>query len=208
MTPTNPNRRAEIIDAAERRFIAQGYLRTSVAEIISDAGIAKGTFYHYFPSKESLMLAIIDKNVNYITTSVEEVVSDSTIPPMDKFFLLFSGDFTFSPEAEAISVELTQGGNELMHMWAIDATVKALIPPITRLFEELADTGHIDCPNPESAASALLIIAQTFDRDLLGWFTNRNINALHGIIDIWERIIGAPTGTLKPIADKITSTQS
>ena len=44
MTPTNPNRRAEIIDAAERRFASQGYLQTSVSEIIGDAGIAKGTF--------------------------------------------------------------------------------------------------------------------------------------------------------------------
>ena len=117
MTPTNPNRRAEIIDAAERRFASQGYLQTSVSEIIGDAGIAKGTFYHYFQSKESVMYAVIDKNITLLKDQVESYMAESTQPPLDQFTMILGGGFApRRPETAAISTELEQDGNELMHM--------------------------------------------------------------------------------------------
>ena len=121
MTPTNPNRRAEIIDAAERRFASQGYLQTSVSEIIGDAGIAKGTFYHYFQSKESVMYAVIDKNITLLKNQVESYMAESTQPPLAQFTMILGGGFApRRPETTAISTELEQDGNELMHMRAID----------------------------------------------------------------------------------------
>ena len=149
MTPTNPNRRAEIIDAAERRFASQGYLQTSVSEIIGDAGIAKGTFYHYFQSKESVMYAVIDKNITLLKNQVESYMAESDQSPLAQFTMILGGGFApRRPETTAISTELEQDGNELMHMRAIDATIKALIPPLADLLERAATSGDIDCPNP------------------------------------------------------------
>jgi AcrR family transcriptional regulator len=46
-------RRTEILDVAQSLFYRKGYEPTSVQDIITEIGIAKGTFYHYFsaPSK-------------------------------------------------------------------------------------------------------------------------------------------------------------
>jgi AcrR family transcriptional regulator len=53
-------RREQILDAATRVFVRKGYRHTSISDIIEAAGIARGTFYLYFKSKEAIFLALID----------------------------------------------------------------------------------------------------------------------------------------------------
>ena len=45
-------RKNEILDTAEILFEEKGYDKCSVNDILNRIGIAKGTFYHYFKSKE------------------------------------------------------------------------------------------------------------------------------------------------------------
>lgn len=52
--------RARILDAARRRFERFGFRRTGVTEIARDAGVAAGTLYRYFPSKEDMFLQVLD----------------------------------------------------------------------------------------------------------------------------------------------------
>jgi len=57
----NPEeRKAEIIAAAHQLFIENGYAKTMVSDIVRKVGIAQGTFYYYFPTKEYVLGAIID----------------------------------------------------------------------------------------------------------------------------------------------------
>jgi AcrR family transcriptional regulator len=51
-------RREELMDAAERLFLDQGIAATSVDDIVAAAGVAKGTFYLHFASKEELLAAL------------------------------------------------------------------------------------------------------------------------------------------------------
>ena len=54
-------RRNEILDVAQRLFYTKGYRKTSVNDIIDEIDIAKGTFYHHFPSKQALLDALTDR---------------------------------------------------------------------------------------------------------------------------------------------------
>jgi len=49
----------ELRDSAEKLFAAKGFVSTTVAEITSDAGYAKGNFYRHWQSKDEIMLEII-----------------------------------------------------------------------------------------------------------------------------------------------------
>ena len=51
-------RREELMNAAQRIFLRQGIAGTSVDEIVAAAGVAKGTFYLHFDSKEALLQAL------------------------------------------------------------------------------------------------------------------------------------------------------
>ena len=52
-------RRAQILDEALALFITKGYQRTTIEDILSAVGIAKGTLYHHFRSKEALFLKVL-----------------------------------------------------------------------------------------------------------------------------------------------------
>lgn len=53
-------RRLAIMDAALTCFAAEGFDRATTAAICGEAGIGSGTFFHYFPTKLGLLLAILD----------------------------------------------------------------------------------------------------------------------------------------------------
>ena len=57
----NIDKRTVILDAALKTFVKRGYPNTKVAEIASEANVAEGTLYNYFPSKEDLLLALFDE---------------------------------------------------------------------------------------------------------------------------------------------------
>src|SRR5258706_4627474 len=56
-------RRNAIMDAAETLFLAHPDRMASVAEVAETAGVAKGTVYLYFPSREEMLLALHERHV-------------------------------------------------------------------------------------------------------------------------------------------------
>lgn len=54
-------RREELMDAAEQLFLAKSIAATSIDDIVTAAGVAKGTFYLYFQSKEGLLAALQER---------------------------------------------------------------------------------------------------------------------------------------------------
>jgi AcrR family transcriptional regulator len=57
-------RRQALLDAAEALFLEQPDRMASVAEVAEAAGLAKGTVYLYFPSKEEMLLALHERHVS------------------------------------------------------------------------------------------------------------------------------------------------
>jgi AcrR family transcriptional regulator len=53
-------RRLQVVDAALTRFAADGYHATTTAAICREAGIGSGTLFHHFPSKASILVAVLE----------------------------------------------------------------------------------------------------------------------------------------------------
>jgi TetR/AcrR family fatty acid metabolism transcriptional regulator len=68
------DKRAVILDAALKTFVKRGYPETKVAEIASDAGVAEGTIYNYFQSKEDLLLALFDEKWGMIIDEIRKKI--------------------------------------------------------------------------------------------------------------------------------------
>jgi AcrR family transcriptional regulator len=67
-------KRDEILEVARVAFLELGYERTSMAEIATRVGGSKATLYGYFPSKEALFLAIIERlGEQYISPALEQL---------------------------------------------------------------------------------------------------------------------------------------
>lgn len=81
-------RRAEMIAAAARLFAEQGFVRTSVAEIVDAVDVAKGLFYYYFTTKDEMVKAVVEGYCSYIG-AVADAIADSEGTAFDKLDRLF-----------------------------------------------------------------------------------------------------------------------
>ncbi len=73
-------RREEILDAAARLFGRVGYPGTDMQVLADEIGVGKGTIYRYFPSKEELFLAAVDRGMQRLREQVNVDAAKSTDP--------------------------------------------------------------------------------------------------------------------------------
>ncbi len=82
-------RKAEMVAAAAKLFTEQGFVRTSVAEIVSAVDVAKGLFYYYFTTKDDMVKAVVEGYCSYLG-SLAGAIADSNASACQKFDRLFS----------------------------------------------------------------------------------------------------------------------
>jgi AcrR family transcriptional regulator len=63
--------RAELLSSARRVLARRGFHRTKVADIAHEAGVAVGTFYLYYPTKEALFLELVEETVGLLKTEID-----------------------------------------------------------------------------------------------------------------------------------------
>lgn len=68
MTRPEPDSRTQILDAAQRLILRQGFAGSSVDAIVKEASLTKGAFFHHFRSKHDLALVLLDR---FATSDIE-----------------------------------------------------------------------------------------------------------------------------------------
>jgi AcrR family transcriptional regulator len=66
--------RAEILDAARRCFVRNGFHRTSMQDVFTEAGRSAGAVYQYFPSKDDMILAVASQNLADVTEALRSAL--------------------------------------------------------------------------------------------------------------------------------------
>jgi AcrR family transcriptional regulator len=77
---TEPDARARVLAAAVELFAQHGYDGTSVAQVITQAGVAKGGFYHHFASKEALLYEVYGDLIGRQLRGMDEIVGRGLRP--------------------------------------------------------------------------------------------------------------------------------
>lgn len=72
--------RDRLLAAATELFLGGSFHNVGIAEICTAANINKGTFYHFFPSKIDLLLAVIDGYVASVSKKYEDIAASSDSP--------------------------------------------------------------------------------------------------------------------------------
>jgi len=75
------HRRGQILAASRKVFSVKGYHACSVAEIIAEARVARGTFYLYFPSKRALFEELLEQMFSQIAGAVRRITVDGGLDP-------------------------------------------------------------------------------------------------------------------------------
>ncbi|WP_164689443.1 TetR/AcrR family transcriptional regulator [Herpetosiphon llansteffanensis] len=70
-------RAALILEVAQQLFSEKGYVEASIDEIAARAGIAKGTVYLHFASKEELVVALFEQQFNQFLRQIEQTLAEA-----------------------------------------------------------------------------------------------------------------------------------
>jgi TetR/AcrR family transcriptional repressor of nem operon len=84
-------RRDRIVEAARVLFWEQGYASTGMAQILEAADARSGSLYHFFPTKEDLLLAILDGYKRMLGPAVLEPVAARVSDPIERVFGILDG---------------------------------------------------------------------------------------------------------------------
>jgi len=139
-------RRAELLDTAERIFRLRGYAASTVEEIVREADVAKGTFYHYFTTKEEVLEALATRMVEGMAKGLSRIVSDQSLAPMDKLQRMFAKMQQAGAASRGVVDDLHRNGNRALHERNNVEIVRVLGPLFADVIEEgkLAGTFNVD----------------------------------------------------------------
>lgn len=177
MTPETDTQQ-RILGAARQLIFTRSYADVGVAAICDEAGVKKGSFYHYFPSKQALSLAVIDTYFHEFKHSIIDMAFTPTLAPLARIERLCELLYTFQQQMYDAHghVPGCPFGNLAVEMSTQDEPIRRKVQSVfSRTEKVLADTladairlGDIEAIDTEATAQAMfaylegvLILAKT-----------------------------------------------
>jgi AcrR family transcriptional regulator len=157
-------RRAELIDTAQRLFLAKGYERTTINDVIEATGLSKGAFYHHFAAKEDLLEAIVERFSHQALASAEAAIAAPGLDALGRLNALMAVSRQWKvahmAELRAMLDSLMAPGNGLLFHRIVQAVFVVMAPMLTRLIEQGLAEGVFDTSDPALAAEVMLSLAE------------------------------------------------
>jgi TetR/AcrR family fatty acid metabolism transcriptional regulator len=153
----DPDKPQHIIEAAIRVFARNGYYNSRVSDIAREAGIASGTIYLYFRTKEEILVTLFrDKMAAFVAQLRQEIAGEPD--PVAKIRRLVAMHFTVLEQnpalAEVVQVELRQGHKFFRGASAHE--VSAYFQLIGSVLEEGVAAGRFHAALPVKVATKVL----------------------------------------------------
>jgi AcrR family transcriptional regulator len=151
-------RHQALIEAAVAVFSAKGVAAASVDDIVRAAGVAKGTFYLYFATKDDAVNAVASAMVEGVAERVKTVATDPTRAPVERLLALGAsisdvGDEPY--ERELIEV-FHRPENRLLHDRIADQALVRLAPVIAVVISDGIGAGQFRQQDPDRAAAYIM----------------------------------------------------
>ena len=206
-TKKSEERRLEIIETAERLFRENGYSRTPVDAIIKEMGVAKGTYYYYFKSKEDVLEAIVEYQLNQLVQMVEQISNDASMDALTKMRLLLSDSHIGDEDTGEIVEQLHLPANRQLHEVTNIQTVLRLSPMFAKIVEQGNRENVFDTRYPLETMQFLLTGGQfLLDGGLFDFTEQEAIDRRLAMQVIVERALGAEPGTFDFMNDNLNPT--
>lgn len=198
-------RRNELLDAAEHLFTTKGYQNTSIADIVRQVQVAKGTFYYYFKSKEEILDEVLLRLIQEDVRRMRPVLEDASLPPVRKLtMLLLAQNPQEGDRKDRMTEEFHQPGNAEMHQRGTQLAIQHLAPILAGAVREGIDQGVFSTDTPLEDMEMLLATSTVlFDEGLVRIEPEdlpRRIVAFFGYM---ERVLGAQPGTFDEMRDAL-----
>ncbi len=178
--------REHLLKVGLRRIHAMGYAATGVKEILDEAGVAKGSFYHHFASKEAFANAVLALYVRGENERAARILQDGKATPLKRLRRYF--DEIIATYGPAATVSGCMIGNLSLEMADHSDSIQALLhvsfsnwqTALADVLQEAIDSGELSkSTKPQELASFLV---DSYEGALLRSKADRSIKPLQNFL--------------------------
>jgi AcrR family transcriptional regulator len=210
-------RREELLDVALDLCVSDGFESTSVERITNAAGVAKGTFYHYFTSKQDLLAQLVGRFGNDLLEHLASEMALETGGALERLRALIRISASWKMERVDTSLSyvpfLYKDENYTLRHQLFSEWLERTRPLLLGIVEQGAREGAFDVEDPDATTSVILTL--WFDAGTRLWeraiaapdddaYVRLLVAGTNAVFTAQERILGAPKGSLTVEIDAAT----
>ena len=200
-------RKNEILDEAAALFAKKGYDGTSIGDILEKVGVARGTLYYHFRSKEEILDALVERISNSIIANAKKAAGNKEHSVVDRIVESVSCLKPQSEIGDEIFEQVHKPQNALMHQKMELIMIKGAIPVIAELIAEGVEEKTFNTKYPQNVAELLIGYSLTFFDENFEQTEEELRTRVKAFIYNAERVLGAKEGSLeKPFLKIIKQT--
>lgn len=196
---TAEERKNEILDVAEQLFAEKGFDAASTNDIINQIGIARGTLYHHFASKEEILDAIVDRMTRRAILGAKMIIDDSSRLVLERLMGAIQALNIKNETGTEVLEQLHKPQNALLHQKMQDRLIKEVVPLYAKLIREGNKEGIFDSKYPSEAAEMIMVYSNVAFDDLAELTPREKLSKGKAFVYHTEKILGAAEGSLSKI---------
>lgn len=190
-------RRNEILDVADELFGQKGFDGTSTNDILEKVGIARGTLYYHFKSKEDIMDALIERYNARILGAANEIAANKSIPVNERIIRVVMAINISGGNGKEIIEHIHKPQNALMHQKIQKVIMNGLPPILTEIIREGIEQGLFSTPYPYECMEMIVAYTNTvFDDDMVDMTDEERASRIPAFVFNVERLLGVESGSL------------
>ena len=190
-------RKNEILDAAGILFSEKGYDNTSVTDIMNAVGIAKGTLYHHFKSKEDIMDALIKRQTDAIFLGAKKIAEDKSIPVKERIIrtILALHVDRSQTQGQKMMEQLHKPQNTQMHEKTKKIVFMGVPPILADMVAEGVQQGIFETSHPlECMEMSVAYLNTLLDDGIIELTEEERRGRIQAFIFHLERLLGVEQG--------------
>ena len=190
----------QILDALQKILLRKNIQSVSVSEIAQEAGIGKGSVYYYFPSKDAIYEALIERNYEKPLETARNLAVQTDVFPFTRMAMLFQACRNSSAEflrKESSSNLPSVQERAYVHQKYLTHLVQSLKPELTSIIRQGIERGEIHFDQPDALAEIVLIVLSVkLDNTLVPSSKEEIEGTIGGLVKLLEQGTGNPPGSL------------
>lgn len=192
-------RKKEILDVAEKLFAEKGFDYTSTNDILNEIGIARGTLYYHFKSKEDILDAVIDRITNQLIDNANAIAKDKSIPILQRLTRTIMSLNVESDIGYEVMKQVHRPQNALMHQKMQKRLLLDVDEIVTKLIEECISEGICETDYPKEVVEMVMLYSNTVFDDMVEYTKEEKEKKILAFIYNIERMLNMENGSLKSV---------
>lgn len=196
----NDTKYTKILNALQTLLDSKDMQHISVSEIARAADMGKGSLYYYFPSKEAILEALVERDYAQPLDTAKSLASRTDIPPFTRMAMIFqacrnsSAQFRSRRNTSAFASAPEQA---FIHQKYLTYLITELKPVLTEIIRQGIDAGEIHFDRPSALAEIVLVVlAVKLDNTLVPSTPEETEDTILGLISLLEKGSENPAGSL------------